>query len=267
MYQIGTVKYSLCLFDTNALSFIIKNKERLKRLFDRYQFPDYLYVYSPYVIYEIGKNKSLIDDYKKFFSFFPSLLLKNEVELFNELRSEEENHIQPVIWGLNPAAIKGEGESLFKLNLLFSLAGMDKHFKEIEEKVNRNYIIMKEWAEWGRKYIGKQRRKIIEYRIVEAFGANLVASYTNIKGMDKDQFKKLISNKIVQAISYAWYFKFISDKNRKSTVNDVVDIYNIAAISQCDVFIGENNICDILGKMKTMNIIQDIKIERASSFL
>jgi hypothetical protein len=121
--------------------------------------------------------------------------------------------------------------------------------------------IMSEWAEWGKKYLDSSSKELIKYRITETFGLNWVGSIlkTDIRGIRFDQFPS------IKALSYSWFYKFVSDKKRKTTVNDVVDILNSAYIYYSDVFICEDNQKDVLEKLKAKKIIESIEIVSAKT--
>jgi hypothetical protein len=137
MYKIENLSFKLCLLDTNAISFIIKNKESLKILLVRFPFPEYLYAYSPYVIYELSRNKAIFEQFKDMFSIFPSLLLKNEAELLYEEQNCGEKI--PVIWTINPSAIKGDGTARSKLDIALSSTLTNKRIDELKQKIEWNY--------------------------------------------------------------------------------------------------------------------------------
>ncbi len=266
MYKIGDAVYKLCLFDTNTLSYIIRDKERFKKLFDKYPFPDYLYTYSPYVLYEIGKHRELFEKYIEFFSIFPSLLLKNEVELFIEEMKTTQGNYSPSIWAISPNSIIGEGSSKTKLKQLFSLVDIDKKFLALQKDIENNYTVMVEYAEWAKKYTDSTPKKVIAERIIEVFSANMIGSWLTNSGMVAD-IKAHLKNDIVNTISNAWYMKFVTDKKRNTDFNDVVDIYNISALKYCDVYIGERNMVDVISKMQQKRIHEGIIIEKASKYL
>jgi len=241
MIKIGNQKFKICLFDTNALSFIIKNRKKLNNIFSDYSFPEYIYAYSPYVIYEIGRNEKLFEAYMEYFSIFPSLLLKNEVELFFEQIKSDQSKIEPVVWAINPSSIMGEGSSRNKLQIAFSLAQIRQKFTIIEKTISNNYSVMCEYAEWAKKYPIDKQNKLLEDRIIEAFSANCIVSYFQNANIE-DDLRKYLDNEVIRVMSTAWYYKFVSDRNRITNINDVVDILNIAPISYCDIFIGEKNL-------------------------
>jgi hypothetical protein len=258
MYKIGNTDFKLCLFDTNAISFIIKHQESLKMLFDRFPFPDYLYIYSPYVVYELSKNEVVFELFKDKFSIFPSLLLKNETELLVEENKKPNN---PEIWTINPSAITGDGSARNKLDIALSLTLTSKRVEEIKEKIAWNYETMKEWGDWGKSYLEKDSKEIIKYRIIEAFGLNLIGSLLrqDISNIKFDQFPS------IKILAYSWFYKFVSDKNRKTTENDVVDILNSAYVYYSSVYICENNLKDVLNKLKAKGIINKIDILSAAT--
>lgn len=266
MIQIGSYKYKLVLFDTNAISFIIKNKAQLQKLFDTYPFPEYIYAYSPYVVYELGQNKEIFNKYLDLFSSFPSLLLQNERQLFEEMETSQKSIENMNIWSVNPSMIFGETTSRELMEKMFSLADIEKKFKVIYERFSREYEIMLEWAEWGKSYNPNSKMKWIENRLIEAFSCNIAGFFlenSNCKG----EPKQYINNKIIQVISNAWFYKFVADRNRKTSINDIVDIYNASALPFCDVFISERNMNNVIKSIITKKIVKDIIIENACDYL
>ena len=266
MIKLEEQKFKLCLFDTNALSFIIKNKSTLINISNEYPFPEYIYAYSPYVLYEIGHNEELFDAYMELFSRFPSLLLKNEVELFFEQNKSNRNGIEPVIWSISPSSIIGEGSAHNKLQIAFSLAQIKQKFIIIQKTINDNYLVMCEFAEWAKKYPIDKHNKLLENRIIEAFAANCIGSYLKNAGI-KDDLRKYLSNEVIRVMSTAWYYKFVSDRNRVTDINDVVDILNISSLSYCEVFIGERNINNVIEKIKTKNLCKSVKAINAIDYI
>ena len=266
MYKIGDAVFKLCLFDTNTLSYIIRDKGRFKKLFEKYPFPDYLYTYSPYILYEIGRHRELFEKYIEFFSIFPSLLLKNEVELFIEEMRTSQGNYSPSIWAISPNSIIGEGSSKTKLKQLFSLVDIDTKFLALQKDIENNYAVMVEYAEWAKRYTDSTPKKVIAERIIEVFSANMIGSWQTNSGLVAD-ITPYLKNEIVNTISNAWYMKFVTDKKRNTDINDVVDIYNISALKYCDVYIGERNMVDVISKMQKQRIHESVIIERASTYL
>lgn len=266
MTQIGSYKYKIVLFDTNAVSFIVKNKERLQKLFDNYPFPEYLYAYSPYVVYELGQNKEIFNKYIDLFSSFPSLLLLNERQLFEEMETSQKQIENMKIWCVNPSMITGTASSRELMESMFSFADINKKFEVILNRFSEEYKTMIEWAEWGKSYNPNSKEKWIEKRLIEAFSCNIASFFltnTNCTG----SLQQYINNKIIQVISNGWYYKFVADRNRKTSINDIVDIYNAAALPFCDVFIGERNMNNIIKSIVLKKVVENINIENASSYL
>ena len=268
MIKIGNKQYKVCLFDTNALSFIIKHETIFHKIFKEYPFPEYTYAYSPYVLFEIGRNKELLDRYIHFFSYFPSLLLKNEVELFFEEVNHYCNGVEPSIWSINPSSIIGEGKSYEKLFKVFSLVQIEEKFAQLYQMLEKNYKTMLDWSDWAKMYeIDKKNKNILNFRIIETFAANCIGSYLKNSNCNDDLRNHLGKNIIIEIISTAWFYKFVSDKQRKTNINDVVDILNITGLPYSDVFIGENNINNVIIKMQRKGICKSVILKNAIDYL
>ena len=259
MITIGNKNYKVCLFDTNAISIILKDSQKFNKLFNKYTFPDYIYAFSPYVLYEIGKNSELLSKFTDFLNIFPSLILKNEVELFDLSISNDSGNSS--IWSVIPFAITGVPKWKNKVRELFKRIDFSKKSNDISLKVEKNYLVMKEFSDWAKGIYNSKDEKL-NYRIIEAFRADIVGSF--LLDLRKNiEIEKYLENEIVKIISYGWYYKFVSDINRIFEKNDVVDIYNITAINYAEVFIGEKNLNNVIMKMIKKNIINKIVIEKA----
>ena len=60
------------------------------------------------------------------------------------------------------------------------------------------------------------------------------------------------------------FIKFVSNINRKVNINDVGDILNLSTLPYCDVFIGNDDLCDIILKIKTHEFLNKVKVQKAN---
>lgn len=266
MIQIGMHKYRIILLDTNAISYIVKHKDYLLNISNTFPFPEYIFAYSPYTIYELLKNKEVFEKYLDVFSVYPSLLLRNERELFEEIETNTNPKEFMAIYAVNPSLIIGNDNSKNLLRKMFELVELESKSIDISDRFINEYKIMRDWSEWGRTYNPNTKQKWIEKELIDAFSINFTAFFkynTSCKG-DAENY---IINPVIQVIAHAWFDKFVTNTKRKTSTNDVVDIYNAVALPFCDGFISERNMNNVVKKLVSKHIIGNIIIENASKYL
>lgn len=253
MININNKDYKLCLFDTNALSYLLKNpKEWIEYFNNKFSLSKTIICYSVFTLSELYQTKSLFEKYIEIFSIIPSCILDGFQSIFEkELLNYKTNQtINPIV--ICPSVIN-EPNVTPQEKLRYVLKNSE-FYKKTDMWINsRNEILnsitnMKEnYPPKGSKY---SINEINQFVFIVSSQQIMIRNIDFAKSELKNS-KELNINKFPSIIAtcYVTFYKFYPD-NRVPVSSDIMDIIISSLLPYVDIIITENNLSHIIDILK-----------------
>lgn len=229
----------IALFDTNAVSCFVKNKEFTKQILNKYIIqPDgslHVPAYSPMVLYELCKDDYTLEKFCEIFSFFPSIVTHSYHDIIDEPDID--------ICLLAPLGIKSDNKTI-KQNLEYLMQNAVKsNIKTIEDAINTAF--------------NKTEKNKKHYQ-----------SYRLNPSLDKFLSDMKSSNKFYDIIFGILYYKTINNQKRILKRNDIVDALIAALSNHVETFISERDNISIMQTLQKKGIIKkDLNLIKVGDIL
>jgi len=259
MIKVNNNEYKLLLLDTNALSDLLKNKKEWIEYIDReFTISKSVICYSVFSLSELSKNDVIFDEYLKFFSVYPSVILDGYEAIFNKELSvygnsgEEVNPITITPYAIFDDSIKSPEVRLRKVLEMSGFYNRTDYWVNSRESVLENILNLKEnYRPKGNKFTKKEIEEFVYLATIQQvmfrnlkFAEKIVK--INKSEIDINQFPSVV------ATSYVVFYKFYPDK-RKSEPSDIFDIMISSLLPYVDYFISEGHLCEIIKKVQNIH--------------
>lgn len=263
-------QYKLVYLDTNVISNICKKGDLIDKFIAKYPLEEkYLLCFSTYTLYEIARNKTLYKDFKSFYSIYPCVFVISYFPLAVkeiDFVVGDVAFVNPIL--LSPQGIKIDGKTLNpnSLDLLLEKPEVKGSFANIERYTTDFYnevISVLDKPEFA--HINKDCIKNKKGDFVQTFiRYELKYRFFNGQNVRVDK-KKLKKMKSLNILAHAIFYKFFSDEKRKTKKSDIIDVLIMTTTPYVHTFISENNVIDILKKIKKQTTaIKGLNLQRLS---
>lgn len=259
MIKVNDNEYKLLLLDTNALSDLLKNtKGWIEYINKVFSISKSVICYSVFSLSELSKNKVIFNDYLKFFSIFPSLILDGHEAIFNKelsIYSNPSKEVNPIT--ITPYAIfdKNIKSPEIRLRRVLEMSGFydrTDYWIDSRESVLENIINLKDnYKPKGIKFTKKEIEEFVYLATVQQVMLRNLKFAEKIVKIDKSEIDINKFPSIV-ATSYVVFYKFYPDK-RKPEPSDIFDIMISSLLPYVDYFITEGHLCEIIKKVQNIH--------------
>lgn len=252
--------YKLVYLDTNVVSDISKPGNLVMKFLKLYPPNEgFLLCFSTYTLYEIRKSDKFYEGFKKLYSLFPCAIVMSYFPLGKmeiELLIGDIEEISPIIFA--PAGLNFEGKKLLpnSLDLLLERKEVVDGFNSIDiytPKYLSEIINLLDEPEF--KSVKNKRSVFIKkYKYYELRKRFLL----NENVLHKVNMRKM---KTLEILAYTVYYKFFSDSQRKTSINDIIDILIMTTVPYVHTFISERNSINLLEQIKKQSdVIKSVKL-------
>jgi hypothetical protein len=257
--------YKICLFDTNALSNFLKFPKKWISFYDEeFSLSSTIISYSAFSLIELAESSFLFDKYLEFFSTFPSVILDGFQSIFiKELNAyfKSNEKVNPIVISPFISGLESKLEPKERVKLIFNESGFfdrkkywDTGREEILEGITS---LTNNYPPANKKYSKREIELFVKVASLQQVKLRNAEFYQqtidNNNQIDLSMFPSIIST------SYVVFYKFYPDK-RKPILSDVYDIIISSLLPYVDFVITENNLCEILRKVKTNHsFLQELK--------
>lgn len=252
--EINGNQYKTCLFDTNIISEVVKNREgEFAQFVLLITQKSYIPCFSIFSILELRQKKHLYEGFLDTFSLIPCIFLKNHEQLFVDEISLYPNYekVNPYTTTyLGPLAPPGEKlkDLLKKLFQNPEIIALENQWNAGKASIIEGILKLKSnFPPKGEKYTDKEIREFVKYAMV-----------TQIGFQDRDFARKIVNSRKVidtdkfpsrKMILYSVFYKFYVD-NRKPMISDAFDLIIGAPTPYMDAIVIEKHQAEIIKKVK-----------------
>lgn len=256
-------QHKLVYLDTNVISNICKKGDLINKFIARYPIGEkYLLCFSTYTLYEIARNKTLYEDFKRFYSIYPCVLVISYFPLGItevDLIAGKIPFVNPIL--LTPQGIKIDGKALNpdSLDRLLENPEVKASFANVDQYTTAFYneatsvLDKAEFDHINKEFIKNKKgdfvRTFVRYELKYRF-----MNGQNVK-VDKKKLRKM---KSLDVLAHAIFYKFYSDPTRKIEKSDIIDILIMTTTPYVHTFISERNAIDVLKKIKKQTKAIDV---------
>jgi len=263
------IKYKHALIDTKVVSDMIKglpqSHQIASKLIDKALADNWLLSISPANPLELAKQPWLLDEFYKFCAAFQIVALLKGADQIE--REETSNCLNSMAMEICPhtsivAQIVGpNGEKLIGYDLV----------KQMFERAGINEWSPKILAAAKNRFEDDESRREAYHEYCKAYGPKVVSE--KVIRFQLEQIDHRLSNvdcarfPSMQSYFAGTYFKFYEDKNRRMTVNDVIDLMMFSILPYVDVFVSEGNNIDIVKKIKAkFGLLKHLEVFQITEF-
>jgi hypothetical protein len=259
--------YQLVLLDTNALSDIVKNKKKEGlRFVTEFDAGGYAPCFTSYSLFEIHRNEEAYTSFLKFFSVYPSFILKPHSVILEDEKAayDTDKNVSALLFAFSPVGKNPSHDLRDFIDIHFSKPEnieLKENWKEDERSIMESWMEQKKNFDATSDDANKEDaetyvNKVLFEQLCQRFPA-FVRQELNKKIIpDSDKFPSL------QVILYSQYYR-IFDKNRKINPSDVTDVRIMAATPYVDVVITENYQAEVFKKFKAkVPLLTELRVVR-----
>lgn len=246
--------YQLVLLDTNALSDIVKN-EKARGLGFVMQFNPggYSPCFTFYNLIELRRCKEVYNLFLKFFSIYPSFLLKpGDIILKDEVTAyDTEENVSVLFNSFTPI---GKGSTYKMQSFVYELFRKPE-MMEIEKNWRKDEsFILESWLDMKKNFeptSDAANKEDADRYVNDSLFQELCKRFPEFvqKELDKKKIPDVWKFPSLQAMLYSQYYR-IFDTNRNCTTSDVTDVRIMAASPYVDVIITENYQAELFKRFK-----------------
>lgn len=250
-------RYKLIYADTNVISDICKDNKLMMTFINMFSSNENLLCFSTYTLYEVSRNDELYIAFKKFYAIFPCVIVVSYFPLWQkefEFHFGDESDIDIVLHSPHGIRIDGKPLSPDSLDELMSQPQVIDGLKNVSNYIELFYneykslLDEKEFSDIKNKEF-KLNQFIAPFKNYElrmrCFGGNPLGRKMDMKLVNKI--------KSLEVLAQGVCFKFYSDKQRKVSKSDIIDILIMTTFPYVDTFVSEGNCIDICKKINRSN--------------
>ena len=255
MFPVGDTNYPLCLLDTMAVSDLVKRPD--EALPNYYEWamsadPGFIPCFTIYALMELRRRPELFAQFIERFRHLPCVLLKGYAHLLEE---EVAAHPHPagidlVLSHSHHSAVRGISSRFFRncWRLLKTLRGSSIG-------TSRDPRSSPAWLEMVRNYPPDGQaytRDEVRHFVWQASFEQLVHHVPEFvrPSAEAGESVDVAAFRTFTAMSYAVFYRFYADANRKPSQSDAFDVLIAAALGYVEAFITEAHLAEALSKTK-----------------
>lgn len=262
MLRLGHIDYPLCLLDTNAVSAMLKNRDREFAHYLAWSestTPMFVPAFSLFTIIELRRSPAVYRAFLEVFSVIPCVVVKSLDQLIAEevAAYPDPTGIDPCLVGFAGPLAEASLEDV--LNQVFdeedSQADERKWNDARQEVVDGIASLVSNYLPAAGAYTPEELRRFIQF-----------AGYSQI-AMRHFQFAKELAGDVrelkidafpsVKAATFTVFYKFYADRTRRPLKSDAFDIIISSATPYVEAIITESHQAEALKKMKRRDSFMD----------
>ena len=255
MFPVGDTNYPLCLLDTMAVSDLVKRPD--EALPNYYEWamsadPGFIPCFTIYTLMELRRRPELFAQFIERFRHLPCVLLKGYAHLL-----EEEVAAYPHPAGIDPCAVAftplgGAGNQLSILPQLLAApenAAREQHWNESGPEIVAGMVEMvRNYPPDRQAYTRDEVRHFVWQASFEQLVHHVPEFVRPLA--EAGESVDVAAFRTFTAMSYAVFYKFYADANRKPSQSDAFDVLIAAALGYVEAFITEAHLAEALSKTK-----------------